>query len=225
MWMIAQVRAEVGADPELATSMWEAGFRMLYVGVESDNAKNLELVRKRQEPGQVDHDLGVLNSIGFWVTAMTIIGLPYDTEESIMRMADWARTVSKYQTANLLTPLPATSNWDTLIPLDSDGSILEEGKMRPYELYTGRQFVHFDERWGLEESRELFDRYTSRLRAVDTMYERIFNLFKRHGHKLSVAAHEVGEKVSTAVSDVKNNTLSGVSPGRILLPIKDVSTE
>lgn len=225
MWMIAQVRAEVGADPELATSMWEAGFRMLYVGVESDNAKNLELVRKRQEPGQVDHDLGVLNSIGFWVTAMTIIGLPYDTEESIMRMADWARTVSKYQTANLLTPLPATSNWDTLIPLDSDGSILEEGKMRPYELYTGRQFVHFDERWGLEESRELFDQYTSRLRAVDTMYERIFNLFKRHGHKLSVAAQEVGEKVSTAVSDVKNNTLSGVSSGRILLPIKDVSTE
>ena len=177
MWMICQTRAEIGQDPELAQAMREAGIEMLYVGVESSSAENLQLVKKRQDPGQMHKDLTIVNDMGFIVTAMTIIGLPYDTEETIMEMADWAKTVSRYQTANLLTPLPATINWN-LTPLDEDGSILPEGKMRPYHLYTGRQFVHHDERWGLQESRELYDKYTSRLRPVDKLYERIFRMFR-----------------------------------------------
>ena len=213
MWMIAQVRAEVGADPELATAMREAHIKMLYVGVESDNAKNLEAVNKRQEPGQVDHDLRVLNELGFVVAAMTIIGLPYDTEESIMSMAAWVRTVSHYQTANLLTPLPATSNWDTLTPLDEDGSILKPGKMRPYHLYTGRQLVYVDERWSMQESRELFEHYTSLLKPVDAMYERIFKLFKIHSSRLK-------GKVSSTLSDVKQ-TLDSAAQGRKVMPLHE----
>lgn len=217
MWMIAQVRAEVGSDPELAQGMMDANIKMLYVGVESSNAKNLEAVRKRQEPGQVHRDLDVVNEMGFVVTAMTIIGLPFDTEESIMEMADWARGISRYQTANLLTPLPATSNWDTLTPLDEDGSILAPGKMRPYHLYTGRQLVHADERWSMQESRELFDLYTSKLRSVDTMYERIFRLFKDHGRRLSAMAQE---KVASTWGDVKQ-TLDGAKRGRTVIPLRE----
>lgn len=178
MWLIAQVRAEVGQDPEIATALTDARFRMLYVGVESSNVQNLQAVRKRQEPGQVDRDLRSLNRLGFMVAAMTIIGLPFDTEKSIMEMADWVRTVSKYQTANLLTPLPSTSNWTALQPLDEDGSLLPPGKMRPYRLYTGRQLVHLDRRWTMQESRELFQAYTQRIRPVDAMYERIFRMLQ-----------------------------------------------
>jgi radical SAM superfamily enzyme YgiQ (UPF0313 family) len=178
MWMICQCRAEIGQDQELAQSMQEAGIRMVYLGVESSSAENLKAVNKRQDPGQMHKDMTILNEMGFIVTAMTIIGLPYDTEESIMKMAEWVKTVSRYQTANLLTPLPATVNWNGLTPLDEDGSILPEGKMRPYHLYTGRQLVHYDKRWGLQESRELYARYTGNLHAVDKMYERIFRIFK-----------------------------------------------
>ncbi|MEK7777168.1 MAG: radical SAM protein, partial [Chloroflexota bacterium] len=123
MWMICQTRAEVGQDPELAQAMREANIEMLYLGVESSSAENLKIVRKRQDPTQVHRDLVTLNKMGFIVAAMTIIGLPYDTEEGIMEMADWVKTVSRYQTANWLTPLPATVNWN-LAPLDADGSIL-----------------------------------------------------------------------------------------------------
>lgn len=185
MWMICQTRAEIGQDRELAEAMWDAGIKMLYVGVESSNAKNLELVNKRQDINQVNTDLVTLNEIGFAVAAMTIIGLPFDTEKTIMEMADWAKTVSRYQTANLLTPLPSTINW-SLTPLDEDGSILPEGKMRPYHLYTGRQFVHHDERWTMQESRDLFERYTARLHPVDTLYKRIFTLLKRSHGKAKV---------------------------------------
>ena len=131
MYMICQTRSEIGQDPELASALHEAGIRMLYIGVESDNAENLKAVRKRQDPGQVHQDLAQLNQLGFTLVAMTIIGLPYDTEEGIMRMADWVTKISKYQTANLLTPLPATSNWTDLTPLDADGEILPQGRYAP----------------------------------------------------------------------------------------------
>ncbi len=182
MWMICQTRAEIGQDPELAYAMRDVGIEMIYAGVESSSAENLLAVNKRQDPGQMHKDLVALNEMGFVVTAMTIIGLPFDSEQSIMDMADWIKTVSRYQTANLLTPLPATSNWDTLPPLDEDGSPLPAGKMRPYQLYTGRQLVHQDERWTMQESRDLFARYTSRLRPVDRMYERIFRMFRSKGY-------------------------------------------
>ena len=201
MYMIAQARGEVGQDPELASAMYDAGIRMLYVGVESDNAENLKLVRKRQDPGQMHKDLSTLNQLGFTLVAMTIIGLPYDTEESIMSMAEWVTKVSKYQTANLLTPLPATSNWTDLQPLDANGDLLKEGAMRPYHLYTGRQFVHKDERWGLQESRELFDRYHSKLNPIDKLYERVFRLMRSPRFQLSAPGKELSGTMSARINE------------------------
>jgi radical SAM superfamily enzyme YgiQ (UPF0313 family) len=185
MYMICQARAEVGQDPELAEAMYDANIRMLYLGVESNNAKNLLAVRKGQEPGQMEKDLRFLNQMDFSVIAMTVIGLPYDTEEDIMNLADWVTQFSKYQTANLLTPLPATSNWDSLKPLNEHGELLPEGEIRPYHLYTGRQLVHYDERWSMQESRELFDRYSARLTSVDNLYERIFRILRSYRLRLT----------------------------------------
>jgi radical SAM superfamily enzyme YgiQ (UPF0313 family) len=146
-------------------------------------------------------DLLYLNEVGFTIVAMTIIGLPYDTEKSIMEMADWITTVSKYQTANLLTPLPATSNWEGLVPLDADGGVLADGEMRPYHLYTGRQFVHQDERWSMKESRELFDRYHSQLNPVDNLYERLFRLVENNRARRASAGRELHGTISARINE------------------------
>ncbi len=191
MYMICQARAEVGQDPELAEAMYDANIRMLYLGVESNNAENLLAVRKGQEPGQMEKDLRFLNQMDFSVIAMTVIGLPYDTEEDIMNLADWVTQFSKYQTANLLTPLPATSNWDSLKPLNEHGELLPEGEIRPYHLYTGRQLVHYDERWSMQESRELFDRYSARLTLVDNLYERIFRILRSYRLRLTATPRDL----------------------------------
>lgn len=196
MYLICQARAEIGQDPELSHALQDIGMEMLYVGVESSNAKNLELVNKRQDPGQVHKDMTQLNEMGFSIVAMTIIGLPYDTEESIMEMADWVTGISKYQTANLLTPLPATSNWNDLVPLDANGDILPEGEMRPYHLYTGRQLVYQDERWGLEESRRLFNRFQAKLNPVDHLYARLFRLIERYRIRLAAKSEGLSETLS-----------------------------
>jgi hypothetical protein len=132
---------------------------------------------------------------------MTIIGLPYDTEDSIMSMAEWVTKISKYQTANLLTPLPATSNWTALTPLDEEGSVLPEGKTRPYHLYTGRQLVHHDERWSMQESRQLFDKFNARLNPVDNLYGRIFRLLQTSQFRQSTAGKEPSGAVSARISE------------------------
>jgi radical SAM superfamily enzyme YgiQ (UPF0313 family) len=196
MYLICQARAEIGQDPEMSDALREIGMEMLYVGVESSDAKNLELVNKRQDPGQMYKDLIQLNEVGFAIVAMTIIGLPYDTEESIMEMADWVTPLSKYQTANLLTPLPATSNWTDLTPLDGNGDILPDGALRPYHLYTGRQFIHKDERWTMEESRRLFNRYHAKLNPVDNLYARLFHLKERYRIRLAAKGEELSEALS-----------------------------
>ena len=74
MYLICQARAEIGDDPELAQAMFDVNIRMLYLGIESNNAESLKAVNKRQEPGQMERNLTTLNGMDFSVVAMTIIG-------------------------------------------------------------------------------------------------------------------------------------------------------
>ena len=201
MYMICQARAEVGQDEELAAAMAEANIRMLYLGVESNNAENLLAVNKRQEPGQMEKDLRTLKGMDFSVVAMTIIGLPFDQEEDITNLADWVTQYSRYQTANLLTPLPATSNWTDLQPLNENGDLLQEGEVRPYHLYTGRQFVHYDKRWTMQESRELFDSYTSKLTSIDDLYGRIFRMLRSYRLRVATSGNELGDSINLRITE------------------------
>lgn len=203
MYFICQARAELGQDQELSYALRKLGMEMLYVGVESANAKNLAAVNKRQDPGQVYKDLTRIDDMGFSIVATTIIGLPYDTEESIMEMADWVTEISKYQTANFLTPLPATSNWRDLIPLDANGNVLPRGQLRPYHLYTGRQLVHKDERWTMEESRRLFNTYQSKLNPVDNLYARLFRIMESYRSKQTAKGGELPETLAHKGRELK----------------------
>ena len=220
MHSICQCRTEIGQDPEVTDAMHEANIKMLYVGVESDNAENLKLVNKRQEPGQAHQDLVSLKKSGFAVVAMTIIGLPYDTEESIMAMADWVTEISRYQTANLLTPLPATSNWKDLIPLNAEGGLLQEGEIRPYHLYTGRQLVHYDERWTLQESQELYDKYVSRLKPVDDLYGRIFRILKSYRLRLASTSKDLSDSFASRITEATESLKGLADP--VSMPGKDL---
>ena len=166
----------------------------------------MELPKRASDTNEIaepilHNDLRYLNDVGLTVVAMTIIGLPFDTEKSIMDLADWVTTVSKYQTVNFLTPLPATSNWDSLVPLDENGNLLAEGSMRPYHLYTGRQFVHKDKRWTMQESRDLFDRYSAKLNPVDDVYRRIFRILRTYKLRLAATSRDLSDTLASRLTD------------------------
>jgi hypothetical protein len=143
---------------------------------------------------------------------MTIIGLPYDNEESIFNLADWVTQFSKYQTANLLTPLPATSNWKDLQPLNERGELLQEGEMRPYHLYTGRQLVHYDERWSMRESQELFDRYSARLTSIDNLYGRLFRMLKSYRLRFAATSRELGDTINARIGEASETLRTWSDP-------------
>ncbi len=208
MYLICQARAEIGDDPELAQAMFDVNIRMLYLGIESNNAESLKAVNKRQDPGQMERNLTTLNGMDFSVVAMTIIGLPYDTEETVMQMAEWITQYSKYQTANWLTPLPATSNWVDLQPLNEAGDLLQEGEMRPYHLYTGRQLVHYDERWTMQESRDLFDRYSAKLTSIDKLYGRIFRMLRSYRLRVAATGKDLGDSVNARIGEASETLKS-----------------
>ena len=71
--------------------------------------------------------------------------------------------------------------------LNGDGIPVPGGELPPYELFTGRQFVHYDKRWNLQESRALYDRYTARLHPIDKVYERIFRSIRNRAGRTGEA--------------------------------------
>ena len=82
--------------------------------------------------------------------------------------------------------------------------------MRPYHLYTGRQLVHYDERWTLEESRELFDRYNAKLSPVDDLYGRIFRILRNYRLRIATTGKELGDTITTRITEA-TETLKGWS--------------
>jgi hypothetical protein len=129
-----------------------------------------------------------------------------------MALADWVTKVSKYQTANFLTPLPATSNWKDLQPLNAEGGLLAEGEMRPYHLYTGRQLVHYDKRWTMQESRELFDQYTNQLNPVDDVYRRVFRILRTYKLRLAATSRELSDTITARLSEGTDNLRNWADP-------------
>ncbi|HEX2171977.1 MAG TPA: hypothetical protein VHL09_05980, partial [Dehalococcoidia bacterium] len=71
--------------------------------------------------------------------------------------------------------------------VDEDGNTLPGHPLRPYILYTGRQFVHVDDvpgrNWTLDRSREVYNKYTAKLRPIDKLYQRIFQRMKVESEK------------------------------------------
>jgi len=208
--LTSQNRAELGKDPEMMEALLRVGMRMVYLGVESSNVKNLEAVGKQQNPNDLEKDLTALKDKGFTIVAMTIIGLPYDTEEGLAIMAKWLRKYSRYQTANFLTPLPGTVNWPVepdgsprvdekgrqqgMLLLGRDGNLLNgtglptlDGEEPPYDLYNGRQFIHKDDiperGWTMKKSGEVCEVYRRNLKEIDPLYKAATERARRRAAK------------------------------------------
>jgi len=105
----------------------EAGCYLAFIGMESVNPKNLKAVGKRQNhtsqyAAMVEtwHQHHILVHVGY------IIGLPFDTRETVRADIDFLRNEVKVDLASLfmLTPLPGSrDHWQMLqdgVPIDAD---------------------------------------------------------------------------------------------------------
>jgi hypothetical protein len=113
--------------PDFVKKAAQAGCHQAFIGMESVNPQNLAAVGKRQNRTQeykqmveTWHKHGILVHVGY------IIGLPFDSQESVRKDMEYLRTQVKVDLASLfmLTPLPGSrDHWQMIqdnVPVDAD---------------------------------------------------------------------------------------------------------
>ncbi len=111
----AQMTIYVGEDKEALQIMRKAGCKIIYIGFETMNQKNLDSVNK---PFKVSNYLSMVKNIqeaGIRVVGFFMFGFEYDTQESFDQVFDFvSKAKIAYPILNILTPIPGTPVFDRL---------------------------------------------------------------------------------------------------------------
>ena len=136
----AQIRADSvckdgKVDRELLQLMWDAGWRIAYLGLESVNPATLKEYRKESSVEDMAGGMEALAETGIKTHGMFVFGADSDTPESLAKTADFAleHGLSSAQFI-ALTPLPGTPQ---TARLEAEGRIFT----RNWTLYDGFHVV------------------------------------------------------------------------------------
>ena len=71
-----QLRAESARDDELMDAMWQAGVKIICIGLESPIPEDLKTMRKGQTVEGMERDIAAIRQAGFYIHGMFIFGYP-----------------------------------------------------------------------------------------------------------------------------------------------------
>jgi len=110
------------SDEEMMARMKQAGCRLIEVGVETADETVMKSIGKKISLPQVRENVRLAKKYGIEVNLLFILGLPYDTVESVRRTIDFAKTQNvEYCQFAKFTPLPGTTGWDLAV----EGKVLQ----------------------------------------------------------------------------------------------------
>jgi radical SAM superfamily enzyme YgiQ (UPF0313 family) len=100
-------------DPELALLMKKAGCWQISYGIESANERILHAVNKSLRLESVEYALRITREAGISPRGFFILGLPFETEETMRKTMDFAKRAPLDDiNVALLTPFPGTQLYD-----------------------------------------------------------------------------------------------------------------
>ena len=111
----AQVRTEVGRDPELLRLMADSGCDTLFIGLESINPRTLEEYHKKQDLHDIVTCIKAVRDHGIHIHGMFVLGAETDDVKTIRDTVDFAQRLA-IDTIQImiLTPLPGTPLFDEM---------------------------------------------------------------------------------------------------------------
>ncbi len=105
-------RADTITD-EIADRLAKANFKRLYVGVESGSDNILKLVGKNTNVEKIKRGVSLLRERDIIVRGSFILGLPYETHETIGKTIEYAKELDIQTTGfNIAMPYPGTQLYD-----------------------------------------------------------------------------------------------------------------
>lgn len=108
----ANTRADT-ADEEMAKKMYEAGCRLVSIGVESGSQEMLDKIGKRITLDDVRLTVKIFKKAGIKIYNYFVIGLPWETEETVEDTIDFAIELnSDFISFYTATPLPGSKFYE-----------------------------------------------------------------------------------------------------------------
>nr|MDO8111781.1 radical SAM protein [Candidatus Sigynarchaeota archaeon] len=113
-WYSAQVRADdLLRDKRTFGKMADAGFKMLFIGIESAHQRSLDRIGKKISIDTIKQAVEMCHDYGIAVLGAIIIGNLGETYQDVLKTIEYANKL-KIDIAQFtaLTPLPKTGLWD-----------------------------------------------------------------------------------------------------------------
>jgi radical SAM superfamily enzyme YgiQ (UPF0313 family) len=169
-------------DEPLLDSMRDAGFRSVFLGIETPVEESLKEAQKPQNRGNLLDSVKKIQSYGMAVMAGFIVGFDNDPEDIFERQIDFIRkSAIPLAMVGLLNALPGTQLWRRL---EREGRLLGEASGNN----TTCTF-NFETRM---DSELLIQGYQSIMRTIYSpreYYQRVLDSMKRTAQHLSEAQH------------------------------------
>ena len=171
VYFSTQVTVNLADDDELMELMLEAGFRYIFVGIETPEEETLKSCKKRQNTKRdLLQNVTRLQEAGFIVVAGFIVGFDTDTEDIFERQADFIQESGiALATMNLLKAPPGTELFERM---KAEGRLL--GRFSFDETRT-----NFIPAMDPDMLYEGFDRLIAEVYSPDRVYDRTVT-FLRH---------------------------------------------
>jgi radical SAM superfamily enzyme YgiQ (UPF0313 family) len=191
MGFLTEASVNLADDPELCERMVAAGFKKVFVGIETPSAESLEECRKRQNRGDLVAAVHRLQQAGLEVMGGFIVGFDNDRPDIFHRQFEFIQR-SGVVTAmvGLLTALPKTRLWQRL---QQEGRLLAES--------TGNNtdaVLNFVPRLDRELLVNGYRELVKRLYEPRHYYERVRTFLRHHRPR-----RPVGPRLRLAWCDVK----------------------
>ncbi|RKY30181.1 MAG: hypothetical protein DRP68_06390, partial [Candidatus Omnitrophota bacterium] len=176
-------------DEELLKMMYKAGLRYIAIGLETVDPSVLKAVDKRLDLKSVEDVVKVAHELGIKVRYFLMIGLPYQTKESIERTIEFIRKTQPDE-AHIATfvPYPGTEMGDNP---EKFGIRILNRDLTQYYMRDWRKFTDFGEE---EEKEPLIEtRWMSR-EEIKEMRKKLMEALKDGGQLLEGLTDPITKK-------------------------------